>query len=498
MARLSLALVALAVLSLAHAGASVRVGPAGSYADEKTILAGGYKPIDDRFHVKVLDSVDGDDVTCITPPCDKPLRIAGYFKLDRTYDAHMFFYFFESRKPDTACDACASSRECPCKDPVIVWMTGGPGCSSELAVFYENGPYRINDDLSVTLNPFGWDAMHNTIFVDQPINTGFSFSQNAKDEVFDEKTVAADMVDFLSEFYAKYDKYANNPLFITGESYAGHYVPAVTRGIYDANKESSLGFNLQGFAIGNGLTNPYYQYQQYGNYSFTNGIIDEETYANAQAAIPKCIAEIQTCDNSKENGDCLRAVNTCQGTIVGPILQDAGDINVYDIRKQCGANPLCYDFSNMDKYLAQPQVRYLYNIPSFIQWEACSDKVHTDFMHDWMLNYEPIIPEMLENGIRLMIYAGVEDFICNWMGNYAWVSEMAWAGADGTSGQDDFNSKGFKEWKSLDGKSVAGEVKSSGPLSFVKVAAAGHMVPMDQPENALKMIYSFTQNTPLV
>ena len=57
----------------------------------------------------------------------------------------MFYLFFESR----------SSK----KDPVVIWLTGGPGCSSELAVFYENGPFNIADNLSLVWNPYGWDKV---------------------------------------------------------------------------------------------------------------------------------------------------------------------------------------------------------------------------------------------------------------------------------------------------------------------------------------------------
>ena len=90
-----------------------------------------------------------------------------------------------------------------------------------------------------------------------------------------------------------------------------------------------------------------------------------------------------------------------------------------------------------------------------------------------------------------MIYAGVEDFICNWLGNFQWVTEMSW------DGQRGFNSEPLKRWTSPDGRSDAGEVKAYGPLSFVKVFGAGHMVPLDEPENALKMITSFTRDQPL-
>ena len=187
----------------------------------------------------------------------------------------------------------------------------------------------------------------------------------------------------------------------------------------------------------------------------------------------------------------MNAVNFCQEAIVSTILEAAGDINVYDIRKKCGANPLCYDFSNLSKYLAQPEVLKILGIPSFVHWESCSGKVHTDFMHDWMLQYALIIKPMLEDGVRGMIYAGMEDFICNWLGNWVWVEHSHW------DGQANFNQAELKKWASPIDGSDAGEVKSYGPLSFVKIYEAGHMVPMDQPANGLKMITQFTRNEPL-
>ena len=376
---------------------------------------------------------------------DNPLRISGYFKLDRTYDAHMFFFHFQSR------------NDVDGTDPVVVWMTGGPGCSSELAVFYENGPFHINDDLSLNETEFGWDVHHNMIFVDQPINTGFSYSQNTADEVRDEKTVAADMVDFLTEFFAAYPQYAGRDLFITGESYAGHYVPAVTYGIWMSNKQGKTDLNLKRFAIGNGLTDPVWQYGQYGNFSLQNGLISEDVFEMTQKQLPDCQSKINECNVKKTDEACMNAVDFCQEAIVSTILEAAGDINVYDIRKKCGANPLCYDFSNLSKYLAQPEVLKILGIPSFVHWESCSGKVHTDFMHDWMLQYALIISPMLEDGVRGMIYAGMEDFICNWLGNWVWVEYLS------GDGQTNFNMAELKKWASPIDGSDAGEVKSYGP-----------------------------------
>lgn len=57
----------------------------------------------------------------------------------------MFYFFFESRTNNS--------------DPVVIWLSGGPGCSSSVALFYENGPFTISDDLSLSWNDFGWDKV---------------------------------------------------------------------------------------------------------------------------------------------------------------------------------------------------------------------------------------------------------------------------------------------------------------------------------------------------
>jgi len=65
----------------------------------------------------------------------------------------MFYFFFES-------------RDSPKDDPVVIWLTGGPGCGSELALFYENGPFHIADDLSLVWNQYGWDkVINNTQYI---------------------------------------------------------------------------------------------------------------------------------------------------------------------------------------------------------------------------------------------------------------------------------------------------------------------------------------------
>ena len=134
---------------------------------------------------------------------------SGYFKLNRTKSAEMFYFYFKSRSTT------------PSKDPVVLWMTGGPGCSSELAVFYENGPVsfflcsfiraiRLTSCFiySTASPPNSSSPSPSTAGTPSatsctstsPINTGFSYSDDPSDAVHDEAKVADDMVQFLAEF----------------------------------------------------------------------------------------------------------------------------------------------------------------------------------------------------------------------------------------------------------------------------------------------------------
>ena len=415
---------------------------------------------------------------------------SGYFKLARTYDAHMFFFLFEARKhSDTA--------------PVVLWMTGGPGCSSEMAVFYENGPWHLEKDdedtIQVVDNPYGWDAHATVIFVDQPVNTGFSYSENPDDRCYDEECVSRDMVDFMSALLEARPDLRQRDFYVTGESYAGHYVPAVAYHVflashagqkYSSSSKISLDIQLKGLAIGNGLTYPAIQYGAYPEFAYQHGLISESSRDRMMSLYPACKFALNACDDYSIAAECYLAVELCQALMFTPIMMENPGVNVYDYRKECEGD-LCYDFSLLDEYLNQPDVKKSLGVPDDKDWEECNMDVHEDMMSDWGHRYDTVLPEMLEAGVRVMIYAGDKDIICNELGNRQWVDALEW--------------KGSKEWQGaenvtwvLESGEEAGIVTQVGPLSFVSVKDAGHMVPMDQPKAALEMITKFIQNENLV
>ncbi|KAK9158600.1 hypothetical protein Scep_005174 [Stephania cephalantha] len=426
--------------------------------DDRSVLS-DKKIVEKRFRLPNLDEgVSVEDLG----------HHAGYYKLPHSHDARLFYFFFESRNSTD--------------DPVVIWLTGGPGCSSELALFYENGPFKIADNLSLILNEYGWDKVSNLIYVDQPTGTGFSYSSDRRDLRHDETGVSNDLYDFLQAFFIEHPQFAKNDFFITGESYAGHYIPAFAARVHQGNKaKEGLHVNLKGFAIGNGLTDPAIQYQAYTDYALDMGIIQESDRNRINKLLPACELAIKLCGTDGKI-TCAASFLICN-TIFTSILNRAGNINHYDIRKKC-VGQLCYDFSNLIKFLNQKPVRHALGVGD-IEFVSCSPAVYQGLLMDWMRNLEIGIPALLEDGVKLLVYAGEYDLICNWLGNYRWVNAMEW------SGQQNFTANPNVPFN-VDG-AEAGLLKSYGPLSFLKVHDAGHMVPMDQPKAALEMLTRWTR-----
>ncbi|CAF2126983.1 unnamed protein product [Brassica napus] len=401
---------------------------------------------------------------------------AGYFKLPKSQGARMFYFFFESRTKKK--DA-----------PVVIWLTGGPGCSSELAMFYENGPFKIDKNMSLAWNEYGWDQVSNLLYVDQPVGTGFSYTTDKSDIRHDETGVSDDLYDFLQAFFAEHPTLANKDFYITGESYAGHYIPAFAARVHKGNRANegvhvNLKAFLQGFAIGNGLTDPAIQYPAYPDYALEMGLITQAEHDRLEKIVPLCELSIKLCGTDGTTS-CLASYLVCNTLFTG-VMKHAGGVNHYDIRKKCEGS-LCYDFSDMEKFLNLQSVRKSLGVGD-IEFVSCSTSVYQAMLQDWMRNLEVGILTLLEDGINLLVYAGEYDLICNWLaGNSRWVNAMEWSGKE--------NFKASKEVPFLvDGKE-AGKLKSYGQLSFLKVHDAGHMVPMDQPKAALEMLKGWMENS---
>jgi len=406
---------------------------------------------------------------------DNVTQHSGYITINGTYEngTHLFFWMFESRSS-------------PKTDPLVIWLTGGPGCSSLMALFYENGPYTINQDLSLNINPYSWNSFANIIFIDQPVGTGFSYADSFFDYNINEEQISKDMFIFIQEFFTLFPHYADLPLYITGESYAGHYIPAISYRILQGNqrKEGPFNINLKGLAIGNGWVNPKAQYPAYAEFAYHNQLISEVEYIADVAASKVCEALI-------DSGKWMEALYECQLYTTSVLLEMGITLgyypNPYNYKEKCAEKPLCYDFSLLDAYLAQPNVKEALGVEGRA-WTECDTIVHLLLLGDWIKNLDVHVPNLLENGYSVLVYSGMLDYICNWMGGDAWTTELPW------NGQQQFNQMNFTDWHV--GNEIAGYAKSFQNLTFLKVINAGHMVPMDQPINALAMLKNFLSGSP--
>ncbi|KAG8342305.1 putative Serine carboxypeptidase [Trypanosoma vivax] len=415
---------------------------------------------------------------------------SGYFDIPgKSSQKHYFFWAFgpRSKRPDA---------------PVLLWMTGGPGCSSIFALLAENGPCLMNESSGKLVNnKYSWNEDAYVIYVDQPAGVGFSYaSKNEYDS--NETQVSDDMYHFVQAFFNAHSNLRKNDFFVVGESYGGHYAPATAYRINEANKNNEgPKINLAGLAVGNGFTDPYTQSASYPTLAWEwckkklgSTCVGSKAHYLMKLTVPVCQATVSKCNSgnsSTSTAACKLSRYSCAPLV--SLFARTG-LNVYDIRKECDGD-MCYNFQQIDTFMNRKDVQIsLGAVPT--NWKACNDEVYSMFDVDFYKNFNYTIPALLKDGIRVMIYAGDCDFICNWIGNKAWVMDLEWPG------KIDFEKADDKPFHRSDG-SVAGLIRSvpstKSPilLSFVQVYDAGHMVPMDQPESASVLINNFMKNKPL-
>ncbi|KAK6199960.1 Alpha/Beta hydrolase protein [Scheffersomyces amazonensis] len=395
---------------------------------------------------------------------DTVKQYSGYLDVEEE-DKHFFYWFFESRND-------------PKNDPVVLWLNGGPGCSSLTGLFFELGPSSITAGIKPKFNPSAWNNNASVIFLDQPVNVGYSYSSESVSN-----TIAAgkDVYAFLELFFKQFPQYNNLPFHIAGESYAGHYIPVFASEILSHEERT---FNLTSVLIGNGLTDPLVQYEYYEPMACGEGgepsVLSPEECQGMTDAIPRCTSLIKSCYESESIWSCVPASIYCNNAEMGP-YQRTGR-NVYDIRTMCEGSNLCYsDLEYIDQYLNLEDVKAALGV-EVDEYESCNFDINRNFLlaGDWMKPYYKNVINLLESDVPVLIYAGDKDFICNWLGNQAWTNALEWSGSAG------FSKAPVKSWE-VNGK-PAGEVKNYKHFTFLRVFGGGHMVPYDQPESSLDMV----------
>lgn len=413
------------------------------------------------------------DVPTLADVC--PGATSGYTGYLNSGDKHFYFAFFQSRsKPDT--------------DPLVLWLNGGPGCSSMTGLFMELGPCTVNEGGdSARENPHSWIEAASVFFLDQPIGVGFSYSSNKSSHGGEGGTFAAseDIYAFMRLWYKAFPDSKSLPFSIAGESYGGHYIPVFAEHINEMNAISSLDdqIPLESVLIGNGIFSNFKQASSYYDIPCTNvtgiGPLLNSTVCSKMAkAVPRCENLMSACHDYPDPIICAASVSYCENELGEPYVRSGR--NYYDISKPCEGY-LCYPIMNsITKFLRTDAVREAFGVDKAApKFEGCSNKVGREFekVNDFIIDTRSHVVALLESGIRVLIYVGTYDWICNFVGNERVFGSLEWSGLPDFRYQQENNKK---VWK-------GGLWWESGLLRYARVNGAGHMVPWDKPVEALQM-----------
>ncbi|KAK4348789.1 hypothetical protein RND71_031544 [Anisodus tanguticus] len=199
-------------------------------------------------------------------------QYSGYVTVDPSAGRALFYYFVESPQDSAS-------------KPLVLWLNGGPGCSSlGGGAFGELGPFRVNKDGTLQRNQFSWISEANIIFLESPAGVGFSYTNTSSDYNFSgDRTTARDSYTFLVNWLERFPEYKASEFYLTGESYAGHYVPQLAQLILLHNNypnKTMSTINLKGIAIGNAYVDFEANMKGTTEYYWSHALISDELYNN--------------------------------------------------------------------------------------------------------------------------------------------------------------------------------------------------------------------------
>ncbi|XP_071713715.1 uncharacterized protein [Rutidosis leptorrhynchoides] len=435
------------------------------------------------FHLETGSTWSTGRVVEYLPGFNGPLPFhleTGYVGVDKNEDVQLFYYFIQSKSnPDT--------------DPIMLWLTGGPGCSSLSGLLYEIGPIQFeavhyNGSLpKLILSPSSWTEVASIIFLDIPVGSGFSYSKSARVSGPTDIQYCDHAYEFVTKWFESHPKFISNPFYVGGDSYSGNPVPIITQLISNGNEVGKEPYiNLKGYVLGNPLTFPYEE-----NYKirFANGmgLISDELY---KSLFDSCRGEYRSDYISSNNTGCLQNLDLYQQCIDGireaqilePLcVDDFSPIKLpsqMPLTEQHSANSsYCRTdgYKLVNYWMADPSVREALHIRegTIGEWIRCNyDDLNFTRTFD---DVRPYHLYLSNKGYRSLIYSGDHDMVIPHQSTQAWIKELNYYVIDQ-----------WRSWK-LHGQ-IAGYTESySNGMTYATVKAGGHTAPEYKPEECFFM-----------
>ncbi|KAI9815009.1 MAG: Cell death protease [Pycnora praestabilis] len=409
---------------------------------------------------------------------------AGHIEVTPEHHGNLFFWHFQNRH--------IANRQ-----RTVVWLNGGPGCSSMDGAMMEIGPYRLKDDSHLEYNEGSWDEFANVLFVDQPVGTGFSYV-DTNSYVHELQEMADQFVTFMEKWFTLFPEYEHDDLYFAGESYAGQHIPYIAKTILDRNKDpAKRPWNLDGLLIGNGWIAPTEQYLSYIPFAYQAGLVqggsDIAKQLESQQSI--CVNALAESGASErvDLGPCEEILQQLLSLTQKRNTEGSQCTNMYDVRlsdsyPSCGMNwpP---DLGNVTPYLRrQDVIQALHVNPDKKSgWTECSGAVGGAFRAQHSQPAIDLLPGLLSQ-IPVILFSGDQDLICNHLGTEGLINNMEWNGG-----------KGFElspgTWAPRRAwtfeNEPAGIYQEARNLTYIIFYNSSHMVPFDYPRRTRDMLDRF-------
>ncbi|KAF7028605.1 hypothetical protein CFC21_040496 [Triticum aestivum] len=388
-------------------------------------------------------------------------QYSGYVTVSEQHGRALFYYFVEAAYE-------ASSK------PLVLWLTGGPGCSSLGAgAMQELGPFRVNPDgKTLSRNRHAWNNVANVIFLESPAGVGFSYSNTSSEnhESGDTRT-AVDAYIFLLNWLERFPEYKGRDFYIAGESYGGHYVPQLATVIVALRNLGATSMNLKGIFVGNPYLDDYKNTRGRYEFLWNHGVMSDEVWGNISAHCSFGRLEGKACGQAKAS---FRTGDIDRYNIYAPVCIRSRDRSLHSSGYLAGYDP-CIGYY-VDAYFNNPEVQKAMHARTNTDWSECANLIWTDAP----ISMVPTIDWLVNNGLRVWLYSGDMDDVCPITATRYSVKDLNLT-----------ITNPWRPWYTPDSEVGGYAQQYKGGFTFASVRGAGHMVPSFQPKRSLVLFYSF-------
>lgn len=371
--------------------------------------------------------------------------------------------------------------------PLILWLAGGPGSPLVGSLFLQNGPLemvKLNGEIHMQMRNFTWNREYALLYIDNPIGTGFSFTDDERGYVTNQEEVGRDLYEALRQFFILFKEYHGVPFYLTGVSYAGKYVPAIGHKILSMGQQAKNdGFNLQGLAIGNGFVDPKTQ-SDYGDFLWKLSVIDKaqrDHFISEQNKFKKLIDQKEFFKAAIVMNELFTGVPITGRAHYPSYFYNVTGLSWYYNTAQ---ESMSEDMGYFMPYIFKNSTREALHLGN--RQLNTSAQVFNHLLLDIFKSTKHWVEELLNANYRMLFFNGNLDIIVAATLTENFLNGLQWNKAN------KFYAAERKVWKvSKEDHSVAGYVKRVDNLYFAVVRNAGHIVTHDQPRIAYDMISRF-------